>query len=178
MPGRKKTPVSALFKDIPSDGKVGKVKCLFCNMEVAKNGTRMMNHIRDCKKCDEVVKIKYLKKDYGAQEQDQSYVSLVAEEIEQRPSSSRQTSIDALFRNQSALSGGKDEAHESLETSWATSTPCKATPRMTKPQSRSMFSLQPNKINNYMDKMSDAQTVSHIIYRYINILNSFFASFQ
>jgi hypothetical protein len=32
--------VACLFKDIDSYVKVVKVKCIFCNMEIVKNGTR------------------------------------------------------------------------------------------------------------------------------------------
>ena len=65
MPGRKKTPVAKLFKDVPSDGKVAKVKCLFCSTVLSKNGSRMVNHIEKCKKCGEKIKKKYLTHDKG-----------------------------------------------------------------------------------------------------------------
>ena len=65
MPGRKKTQFTKLFKDVPSDGKVAKVKCLFCLTVLSKNGSRMVKHIEKCKKCDEKVKEKYLIKDKG-----------------------------------------------------------------------------------------------------------------
>lgn len=59
-PGRNKTPVALLFKEISSHGKVPRVKCNFCSAEVAKNGTRMLAHISKCLKCDEQVKMKYI----------------------------------------------------------------------------------------------------------------------
>ena len=45
----KKTPVSFLFKDVTSDGKVAKVKCLFCSTILSKNGSRMVNHIENAR---------------------------------------------------------------------------------------------------------------------------------
>ena len=74
-------------------------------MVVVKNGTRMMTHIADCKNCDEMVKVKYLKKDSEAGIQDVSDDAIVSAHLEEpRPGSSRQTSIDSLFRNQSGIS--------------------------------------------------------------------------
>lgn len=179
MPGRKKTPVASLFKDATSAGKVAKVKCLFCAMVIVKNGTRMMNHIRDCKKCDEVVKVKYLKRDSRAQ--DQSTVAMGDESEVQRPRetqtksgpsrsesdcetptllySSMQTSVDSFFRSPSATSVGKAAGGVGPSVaSRATSTPSK--PRTTGTRATTSFSQQSNKINTYMDKMTDAQTVS------------------
>jgi hypothetical protein len=64
MPGRKRTPLAVLFKDVTAtgDGKVTSVKCVFCCSEIAKNGTRMANHIAGCKNCDDKIKLKYLPK--------------------------------------------------------------------------------------------------------------------
>ena len=54
MPGRKKTGVLPLFKDVEGgDFKTPRVKCLFCSKVLSKNGTRMENHIRECVKCQD-----------------------------------------------------------------------------------------------------------------------------
>ncbi|KAF2353136.1 Histone acetyltransferases subunit 3 [Trinorchestia longiramus] len=63
--GRKKTPVAKLFKDVPSDSKVAKGKCVFCSTVLSKNGSRMVKHIEKGQKCDKKVKVKYLMKDKG-----------------------------------------------------------------------------------------------------------------
>ena len=47
--GRKKVAVSKLFNDVPnSEAKVPRVQCIFCQTSVAKNGTRMKNHVEKC----------------------------------------------------------------------------------------------------------------------------------
>ena len=65
MPGRKKTQFAKLFKDVPSDGKVANVKCLFFSTVLSKTGSRMVKYTEKCKKCDETVKERYLMKDKG-----------------------------------------------------------------------------------------------------------------
>lgn len=64
--GRKKTPVASLFNDVEDKdvGKVAKVKCKYCSIVLSKNGTRMAQHIASCKKCDEVIKKKYLSRGF------------------------------------------------------------------------------------------------------------------
>jgi len=59
--GRKPVEVSCLFKDIQSTGKVYRVKCTFCSKELAKNGSRMKNHVKICVICPNSVKQKYVK---------------------------------------------------------------------------------------------------------------------
>ena len=47
MPGRKKTAVLPLFKDVVGgDFKTPRAECIFCSTVVAKSGTRMENHIK------------------------------------------------------------------------------------------------------------------------------------
>ena len=61
MPGRKKTAILPLFKDVVvGDFKTPRVKCIFCSTVVAKNSTRMENHIRKCVKCTDDIKHKYV----------------------------------------------------------------------------------------------------------------------
>ena len=76
MPGRKKNPLVKLFKDVISASKTLRVKCLFCNAEIAKNGTRMAQHINNCKSCDEQVKTRYFCGAQGEQQQ-----AMLAEEV-------------------------------------------------------------------------------------------------
>lgn len=58
--GRKKTPVTSLFKEIGSlTGKMTKVSCIFCNKTFAKSGTRMEKHIQSCLHCPSEVKKKF-----------------------------------------------------------------------------------------------------------------------
>lgn len=59
--GRKKHPLTSLFKDIPLSGKTPRVKCTFCSKETAKNGSRMALHLQKCLKCPPAVKNKYFK---------------------------------------------------------------------------------------------------------------------
>lgn len=62
MPGRKKTAVTALFKDVKGEGfKTFRVKCIFCSTVLSKNGTRMVKHIKSCMKCTDDIKKKYLR---------------------------------------------------------------------------------------------------------------------
>lgn len=61
MPGRRKTAVTALFKDVEGEGfKTSRVKCIFCSTVLSKNGSRMMKHIENCVKCTDDIKKKYL----------------------------------------------------------------------------------------------------------------------
>jgi hypothetical protein len=169
MPGRKKTPVASLFKDATSGGKVSKVKCLFCAMVIAKNGTRMMNHIRHCKRCDDVVKVKYLKHDSHTQVQstvtmgDESEVQIPRErQTMNGPSrserdcetptflnSSMQPSVDSLFLTVTSAGKAAGGVGPSV-ASRATSTPSK--PRTTRIHAMTSFSQQSsqsNKISMY-----------------------------
>ena len=91
MSGRKKTPVAKLFKDVPSDGKVARVKCLFCSTVLSKNGSRMVKHIEKCKKCDEKIKEKYLMKE------GQKTVSTDTEEISQGIDSDSESDMELQF---------------------------------------------------------------------------------
>lgn len=171
MPGRKKTPVASLFKDITGSGKVAKVKCLFCAMIVAKNGTRMMNHIRDCTKCDEMVKFKYLKPDFSKQNQSAgaSGASGDISEIQspqETPISDKgqretltQRPVESFFRSVTPLAQGTLESEsgdKTLVTGYASSTPSK--PKMS--AARKPYVSQQSKINMYMDTMTDAKIVS------------------
>lgn len=62
MGGRKKTKVFPLFAEItkPNSKSTLKMRCKFCNHEVAKNGTRMEAHIRVCNKITDDIKYKYI----------------------------------------------------------------------------------------------------------------------
>ena len=58
--GRTKTTVSTLFKPASQVSKMERVQCSFCNDIMSKSGTRMMMHIKKCKKCPAEVKHKFL----------------------------------------------------------------------------------------------------------------------
>ena len=61
MPGRNKTGVTALFKDVKGDSfKTSRVKCILCSTVLSKNGTRMVKHIKNCVQCTHDIKKKYL----------------------------------------------------------------------------------------------------------------------
>lgn len=119
MPGRKKTPVAKLFKDVPSDGKVAKVKCLFCSTVVSKNGSRMVNHIEKCKKCDEKIKKKYLTHDKG-----QKTVPTDAETTQERSQgidSDSDMEMQLLLHDTSATSTSTYTMQRTLDDSFFTS---------------------------------------------------------
>ena len=63
--GRRKASIGELFRDCQHQNmKTLRVKCRYCETELAKNGTRMAKHIRQCDKTAECVKLKYLGADY------------------------------------------------------------------------------------------------------------------
>ena len=61
MPGRKRTAVTELFKDLEnSDTKVSRVQCLFCQNNVVKNGTRLKTHDELRLSCPTLLKQKFV----------------------------------------------------------------------------------------------------------------------
>lgn len=58
--GRKKAEVSCLFRVLREpQKKTPQVECTFCALQMSRNGTRMIEHIRKCLKCPGEVKQKY-----------------------------------------------------------------------------------------------------------------------
>lgn len=63
MPGRKATAVASLFSSVScSDLKTKREKCNFCGTTIAKNASRMRQHIENCKNCTDNIKMNYLRK--------------------------------------------------------------------------------------------------------------------
>ncbi|KAB7504662.1 hypothetical protein Anas_10839 [Armadillidium nasatum] len=61
MAGRKQTPVYSLFSIKENQSYKGKrALCRLCFTEVANNGSRKEQHILNCKKCSDDIKMKYL----------------------------------------------------------------------------------------------------------------------
>ena len=61
---KKKNSVSRLFVPAQSTKHKGdRVRCIFCDLELPHNGTRMKTHINKCNKCDDSVKLKYLQQE-------------------------------------------------------------------------------------------------------------------
>lgn len=165
--GRKKSAVDSLFKDvINSSAKCKKVKCKFCLTEMVKNGTRMTKHIINCKKCDEGIKCKYLNSDTSINE-----IKIRSEPIDCH---------DISESNEAEASDNSALLEKRKQQSQSCSTPAKKmcssfeayfgaemksqSGVSERPESRSrsttLFSPQKNKINPYMDRMSDFQIVS------------------
>lgn len=185
MPGRKRSAVAHLFKDVESGGKVAKVKCNFCCVTVAKNGTRMTNHILCCKKCDDQIKRKYLSSKMLTNTLDLSKVNDDVIDIDEMDADEPETSdqeqvIQALSDTDTRASevsarsapqsGKKQPSAYSLFRS-AQAIPLKKQPEAavqvrsattSKPKitGKALFSPQKNKINPYMDNMPKDQIVS------------------
>lgn len=189
--GRKNTPVASLFKDVASSTKVAKVKCNFCSINIVKNGTRMLKHISNCKKCGEEIKMKYLKPKgkwfMGTDSKCETTVSTDPENnvvhdssitgmrtytpliISEDPNTTvtartPQPTMQSFFEKTTPISESTTEAPGGSGT---TSRPTSG---------RMLFSPQMNKLTTYMDHMSDAQTVSttynDYIYIYIPIIET------
>ena len=57
--GRKKSDFSKFFVGCKSKSKLPRIKCVFCSIEIARNGTRMQNHLLNtCKKIATDIKMK------------------------------------------------------------------------------------------------------------------------
>ena len=63
MPVRKRTAVTEHFKDLEnSDAKVPRVQCLFCQISVVKNVTRLKSHVEHCLSCPKLLKQNFVDK--------------------------------------------------------------------------------------------------------------------
>uniref|UniRef100_A0A6P7G723 Uncharacterized protein LOC114338410 isoform X2 n=2 Tax=Diabrotica virgifera virgifera TaxID=50390 RepID=A0A6P7G723_DIAVI len=87
--GRKSCKVSSLFKMLKTQKKNPQVECTFCTLQLSKNGTRLLEHIKKCLKCPEEVKIKY-----GVTERKQRNIGLLQtihekreEKVKEKPKS-------------------------------------------------------------------------------------------
>ena len=61
---RAQTSTHILFRIIKKTGtKIERVECIYCYSDVANNGTRKKNHIKQCIKCPNEIKTKYLGSD-------------------------------------------------------------------------------------------------------------------
>ena len=61
MPGRKKTAVTELYKDLEnSNTKVHGVQCLFFQNRAVKNSTRPKTHTEQCLSCPKLLKQKFV----------------------------------------------------------------------------------------------------------------------
>ncbi|XP_050497765.1 uncharacterized protein LOC126878916 isoform X3 [Diabrotica virgifera virgifera] len=88
--GRKSCKVSSLFKMLKTQKKkTPQVECTFCTLQLSKNGTRLLEHIKKCLKCLEEVKIKY-----GVTERKQRNIGLLQtihekreEKVKEKPKS-------------------------------------------------------------------------------------------
>ena len=147
----------SLFKDIVSTSKVKRVKCIFCNIEVVKNGTRMVKHIIDCKKCDDIVKRKYVTKDTSEDTEQVGDITDGQPSIKSHFSTSAESSLSIEVESVSSPS---------------TFTASNTTNTLEIEPKKSSSGCQPkqSKINTFMDKMSDSQIISEGILININYI--------
>jgi len=60
---RKQCRVRNLFVDVSNPGlKYKRVRCIYCDANIASNGTRMVSHLKKCKECTNATKNRYLGK--------------------------------------------------------------------------------------------------------------------
>ena len=58
---RKQCRVRNLFVDVSNPGlKYKRVRCIYCDANIASNGTRMVSHLKKCKECTDATKNRYL----------------------------------------------------------------------------------------------------------------------
>lgn len=159
--------MAKLFRDIEKVGRVDKVKCIFCSSEIIKNGTRTAKHVAECKKWDALVEGKYLTEDENvAAELDQSASTEPVAEGPQAAGASQQPSIDSfLWSSQESRCVTPMESHSGsvITSTLAKPQPTRRSASVTSVTSqRFLFSPQENKINPYMDRMSETEIVSYL----------------
>lgn len=196
MPGRKKTPVATLFHPVGKTGKMLKVRCNFCSLEMSMNGTRMAKHIAACKKCDEQIKAKYLGTFCTSSSNDienMEEIPVNEDTIEISESNVNEQDATASQEPQTSVAAALvADVHQIHSTPIASdsnptvssreqqpsvasffpglsSTPIKKRPtsaqgstEINKSSSGSSFYRQTNKMDQYMDNMSDGQIVSKV----------------
>ena len=96
MGGRRKSILIKHFKPILSDSKVPKIRCIFCLDQLSKNGTRMMQHLKKCKKAPETVTVSLSEANKGKQKDDTKMVDV--EEVSQHKTP-KNTSVKGKMSN-------------------------------------------------------------------------------